>query len=98
MFKILIAAVLLSAYVAWTLSRSREVLDQWAQTNQFEIIHAEFRNIFQGPFSFRTTQGQSVYYVKIRDRNGYERSGWVRCGGFLTGIFSDKVEVRWEDV
>jgi len=31
------------------------------------------------------------------DRQGCERSGWVRCGSYWGGaLFSDKTEVRWK--
>jgi hypothetical protein len=33
----------------------------------------------------------------VRDKAGHVRSGWVRCGGWFAGLFSDKITVRWED-
>ena len=94
---ILLVGILLIAYMAWFFSRSRSVLEQWAQANGYEILHSEYRNLFRGPFFWTSSKGQTVYYVKVRDRAGHERSGWVRCGGFWAGLFSDKAEVRWED-
>ena len=93
---IIIGAVMIGA-LAWTFSRSRSILEQWAEANGFEIIHSEFRNFFRGPFFWTSSKGQTVYYVTVRDREGRERSGWVRCGGFWAGLFSDQAEVRWED-
>lgn len=92
-----LVVVLLVAYVAWFYSRSRSVLKQWAKASEYEILHSELRNLLRGPFFWTSSKGQTVYYVKVRDRDGHERSGWVRCGSFWNGVFSDKAEVRWED-
>jgi hypothetical protein len=83
--------------IMWHYSRSRSVLEQWAAENGFEILHADYRNLFRGPFFWTTSRGQTVYYVKVRDSRGTERSGWVRCGGWFFGLMTDKAEVRWED-
>ena len=97
---ILILPVLLLlavAGLAWHFSRSRSLLEQWAMENGYELLHTEHRNLFRGPFFWTSSKGQTVYYVKVRDRNGATRSGWVRCGGWWLGLLSDKTEVRWED-
>jgi len=80
---------------AW--KRDETVLRKWAQREGFEII-AFKRAFFTGEFSWLTTsRGQRVFSVTVRDREGRERSGWVRCGSFLGGtIFSDAAEVKWK--
>jgi hypothetical protein len=83
--------------MAWHFSRSRSVLEQWAVENGFEILHSEYRNLVRGPFFWTTSKGQTVYYVRVRDSKGTERSGWVRCGGWFLGLMTDRAEVRWED-
>jgi hypothetical protein len=83
--------------LTWHFSRSRSVLEQWADENGFEILHSEYRNLVRGPFFWTTSRGQTVYYVRVRDSNGLVRSGWVRCGGWFLGLMSDKAEVRWDD-
>ena len=92
-----LVGILMVASMIWHFSRSRSVLEQWAEANGYEILHSEFRNLFRGPFFWTSSKGQTVYYVRVRGRDGHERSGWVRCGGFWAGLFSDKAEVRWED-
>lgn len=94
---VVVLAIVAFAYLAWHFSRSRSVLEQWADENGFEILSSEYRNLFRGPFSWTTSKGQTVYYVRVRDRQGTERTGWVRCGGWVLGLMSDKAEVRWED-
>lgn len=83
--------------ISWHFSRSRSVLETWADANGFEIVRSEYCHFMRGPFFWTTSKGQSVYYVTVRDPSGRVRTGWVRCGGFFSGLFSDAAEVRWED-
>ena len=96
-FVIVIVVVVGIGALAWHFFRSRSLLQQWAAENGYEILHSEYRTVFRGPFFWTTSKGQTVYYVKIRDRDGNERTGWVRCGGWWLGLMSDKTEVRWEN-
>lgn len=96
-FSILIVVVIAVASIAWRYSRSRSVLELWARENGFEILHSEYRILFRGPFFWTTSRGRTIFYVKVRDSRGKERSGWVRCGGWFFGLMSDNAEVRWED-
>ena len=89
-------AVFVVVLIVWHFSRSRSLLEQWAQKNGFRIIHQEYRTFFRGPFFWTTSKGQTVYYVAVEDREGNRRNGWVRCGGWFLGLLSDKVDVRWE--
>ncbi len=85
------------ALIAWHFSRSRSVLEQWADENGCEILEREYRNVFRGPFFWTTSRGQTVYHVRVRDSEGKVHSGWVRCGGWWLGLLADKAEVKWED-
>ena len=77
-------------------SRAGTLLDRWAASNGFVILEREWRPLVRGPFFFTTSKGQEVYRVVVRDRVGTIRKGYVRCGGFLLGMLSDNVEVRWD--
>lgn len=77
-------------------TRSRELFEKWATENGFTIIHGEYRHLFRGPFSWNCSRGQTVYKVRVRDDNGKEYTGWVKCGGWFFGIITDKVEVIWD--
>mgnify|MGYP001367836181 CR=1 FL=1 len=99
-FQILMVLVVLGAAVlsmVWHFSRSNTVLEQWAEDNGFELLSSECCHFMRGPFFWTTSKGQTVYYVKVRTSSGHERTGWVRCGGFFLGLWSDAAEVRWED-
>ena len=83
--------------MSWHFSRSRTVLETWADENGFEIVRSEYCHFMRGPFFWTTSKGQTIYYVTVRERSGRVRTGWVRCGGYFMGLFSDAAEVRWED-
>jgi len=97
MIALFVLGVLIVFYIAWHFTRSRSLLQKWATSNGYEILHSEFRSLRKGPFLWKDSAKQMVFYVRIRSREGQERSGWVLCGGFWTGLFSDKIQVTWED-
>lgn len=80
----------------WTLSRGNAILQRWADQHGYEILSKEYCWFFRGPFFWRSSKNQSVYYVTIRDAEGTRRRGWVRCGGWVWGLMSDATEVVWE--
>jgi len=81
-----------------TIGRANAILQNWARQNDFEIVHFE-RCFFAGAFSWLTTSAnQVVYFVRVRDREHHERSGWVRCGSWSGFIFcSNQTEVKWDE-
>lgn len=98
--QILVAALVIILVVVslfWNISRSRSILDDWAESEGVEILGREYRNVFRGPFFWTTAKGQTVYHVRVRYPDGRERTGWVRCGGWFLGLMSDHAEVRWDD-
>ncbi len=81
----------------WQRERANDMLNKWAAQNQFRIEQREHRLFRKGPFLWTTGRGQYVYRVVVRDQNGRERTGWVRLGSWLFGIWDEKVQVYWED-
>src|SRR5207245_1424683 len=81
-----------------TIARANTILQHWAMRNGFELFHSE-RCFFTGAFSWLTTsRNQIVYFVRVRDQEHHERSGWVRCGSWASFIFfSDEAEVKWRE-
>jgi hypothetical protein len=79
----------------WGLSRGRSLLEEWAESHKLNIISAERRSLWRGPFSF-TSKGREVYYVTFEDQEGVRRNAYVRLGGAFRGMLSDHVDVRWE--
>jgi hypothetical protein len=93
-----ILILVVAAYALWwNFSRSQALLQKWAQENGYQILRSEYRVFRRGPFFWTSSKGQTVYYVETRDRLGVPRSGWVRCGSWWWGLWSDETEVRWEN-
>jgi hypothetical protein len=95
-FLVLIGVVFLVTFLLFHFSRARSILEQWAETNGYEIVSSEHR-FLGGPFWWRKSKGQEVYYVIIQTPDGQLKRGWVRCGGWFSGIFSNKADVEWDE-
>jgi hypothetical protein len=87
-----VAAGMVALYIA----SYRRILTAWARRNGYTIVHSELRHLLTGPFFLRAANSQHVYRVTVRDSAGAIRKGWVRCGGFWLGPFSDAADVRWD--
>ncbi len=96
MFFLLLIAVAAVGLIVWHSSRSQDVLGHWARENDYRIIEAKYAHL-KGPFFWTASKGQSVYRVTVQDQTGRTRSGWVRCGSWWFGIWSDHADVRWDD-
>ena len=79
----------------WQLRRSREMLESWCARGGFELMTAQHRLLFRGPY-FWASKGQMVYKISARDRAGRIRGGYARCGGYWLGVFTEEVDVRWD--
>ena len=93
------AAIVLAvlAAIGWTFSRSREMLEEWATSNDMRIVSARFCWLRRGPFFWTTSKNQTVYRITVADDDGIARTGWARCGSFWWGVFRKQVEVCWDD-
>jgi hypothetical protein len=89
--------VLMVIIIAWRAQRSHGLLAHWAEENGYQILRQEHRLLRRGPYFFSATSDQAVYYVVVTDHFGRERRGYVRLGGWLLGLFSNQVDVQWED-
>ena len=76
-------------------TRPKLLLQNWAEENRVQLTQVEFRPFRRGPFAW-SSRGQTVFRVEVCDRDGNHRSGWVRCGSMLLGIFAKKVEAIWD--
>lgn len=84
------------AMLIFHFSRAKSILEQWAETNGYELLSSE-RRWFGGIFWWRKSKSQEVYYVTIRTPDGRIRKGWVRCGGWFLGILSNQADVQWDE-
>ena len=75
------------------LLRAKRALKRWADYNGFEILGSDLRLFSTGFIKWY------VYFVRVRDKAGRERSGWVRCRSFLSSrSFADKSTILWHEL
>ena len=91
---VVVAVAAAIALIVWGDRRGLRILENWAADNGFSLLSREVRYLRRGPFFWTTSRSQVVYYVTVRDNLGIERRGWVRCGGWFLGLFSDTAQVR----
>jgi hypothetical protein len=80
----------------WDFTRAQSVLEHWAGENGYDILSKE-RRWFGGPFWWRKTNDQVVFYVTVRTSEGQIRRGWIRCGSWFLGILSNRADVEWDE-
>jgi hypothetical protein len=95
-FLVAVIAIVILAWV-WHFSRARSILQKWADDNSYPLLQTEYCWFRRGPFFWTTSRDQAVYYVTVLDQQGHERRGWVRCGSWFFGMFSNQADVRWEE-
>ena len=76
-------------------TRAQTLLHKWVSENRYDLLSAENRVFRKGPFMW-SGKNQVVYRVQVRDEQGNERNGWVRCGHFFLGVLVDQVEAKWD--
>lgn len=94
---VVVVALLAVLSLAWSFSRANEIRARWAAQHGFEILSATYCWFWRGPFWWRSTDGQFVFRIVVRDRDGRQRSGWLRCGSWFLGLLSREATVVWED-
>jgi hypothetical protein len=84
-------------YVIGNYRRANRMLSQWAASNGYRIIESERRRFFKGPFFWSSSNNQIIYHVTIQDAYGNIHRGWVRCGTYFWGAWTDELDVRWDE-
>jgi hypothetical protein len=95
-YLLVLIVVIAGISISWTNRRSNDLIDGWARANGLTIVAKESRTFLRGPMFWTTSKGQTVYRITVRDHYGSQRTGWIRCGGRWMGLYSDKVDVRWD--
>lgn len=86
--------ILYGAYT-FTKNRSEEILYKWARENGYQILDVQPKVFNRGPFMW-ASKSQAIFRVAVEDAEGTQLTGWVRCGSYWGGLFSDQVEVKWD--
>ena len=94
-FVIIFIGVIIASAI-WKGSRAHELVERWARENSLRLLNVEECYFNRGPFFWTTSKGQVVFRVEVQDAQGRQRYGWLRCGSWIGGLWSDETEVRWE--
>jgi hypothetical protein len=77
--------------------RASTLLYDWAARNGYRIIESERRRYRKGPFFFTSSNQQVVFRVTVQDVYGNVRQGWVRCGSYNLGTWTNDVDFRFDN-
>ena len=80
----------------WSNRRAASMIDTWAHQHGFHILQREQRWFRKGPYFWKSSKNQQVWYLTLIDPQGMQRRAWVRCGGHFWGMFKDAIDVEWE--
>jgi hypothetical protein len=99
-FALLFVEICVTGGVLWERRRARvarDVLDRWVRhaNLQLQIVTAKSPFLRFPPFWF--THAQYIFRITVQDASGAHRNGWVRIGGWVSGLFSDEIKVVWDD-
>lgn len=67
-------------------------IEEWAKQNELQIVSAERRRFFIGPYMLRKNVGQ-IFRIVVRDRDDEIGEGWLSLKHSLFG--KDWEEVKW---
>ena len=101
MTTLLVSLLVLALFAAvalvttWRLRRGREIVEDWARREGYDLVSVERCWIWRGPFFLRSGDQHAVYQVHVRDAEGGSRQAYVRCGSWVFGMMSDQVSVEW---
>lgn len=77
--------------------RASTLLYDWAARNGYRIIESERRRYRKGPFFFNSSNNQVVFHVTVQDAYGNVHHGWVRCGSYQLGTWTNDVDFRLDN-
>jgi hypothetical protein len=77
--------------------RARSLLAEWARSQRVDVLSARRCWLWRGPYAWRSSKNQTVFYVTVRDAASQIRRAYVRVGSFFFGLISNQVDQVWDD-
>jgi hypothetical protein len=81
----------------WSIWRARRLVYGWAESNGYRIESCKYRWFSRGPMALDTSTHQRIFAVILTTPDGESRAAWVRAGGWMFGLLSSEITVRWEE-
>lgn len=98
LFLLATAAIVIppTVIVVWHRYRCYAILRQWEARQPYAWFEYQRRPYFQ-ELSVRDTFSRETFYqIAVRNRKGRLRHGWLRCGSWWLGSFTNRIQVSWE--
>lgn len=98
LFLLITAAIVIppTVIVVWHRYRRYVILPQWEARQPYVWVEYQRRPYFIEP-SFRDAFSRETFYqITAYNRKGRIRRGWLRCGSWWLGSFTNRVQVSWE--
>ena len=73
--------------------RARRNLERWVDDQGYSLVAVKLALFRKGPYTWTSSNAQIVFRITILDKQGQERTGWVRCGHWLaSAALSDTID------
>ena len=98
LFLLITAAIVISpsALVVWQRYRRYAILRQWEARQPYVWIEYKKRHYFKEPSLRDAFTRETFYQITAYNRKGRIRRGWLRCGSWWLGSFTNRIQVSWE--
>jgi hypothetical protein len=81
--------------VIWHQYRHYMILRQWEAHQPYTWVEYKWQRNYE--LSLRDAFSRETFYqITVRNRKGRIRHGWLRCGSWWLGSFTNRVQVSWE--
>ncbi|MEO8604264.1 MAG: hypothetical protein ABI629_16935 [bacterium] len=77
--------------------RAQAILADWMRENGWQLVSSTRRWLPPWSLLFRVSRYQLVFRVEAHDAQGRRSTGFAVCGGWWLGLFTERVDVRWDD-
>jgi hypothetical protein len=81
----------------YSVERSSQIPNDWARQNGIRLLKAQYCWFWRGPFWLTSSKHQVVYRIQAEAGDGRICSGYVLCGSWMWGLWSNQAQVRWDD-
>jgi len=89
--------IFFTVYMTYYKNSGLKVVENWAKKEGYKIIDSELRWVKTGPFFLSgTSRQQRVFLVTLGSKEGKKKKAWIRVGGYVLGLLSDQIDIKWE--
>jgi len=68
---------------------------RWCKDQGYELLEWRGAKFYEGPSAWVTSENQNAYRIRVLDRNGLKRSGYLVMGSYWVP-WSSEIRVKWD--